>query len=77
MEQTADVLIVGLGCVGLSTTYACTKRGLSVIGFEKHSDTGVIGTASYGHTRIWRVAHGEKRYNDMQEEALQLWEEIE
>lgn len=73
----ADVLIVGLGCVGISTAFSCTKQGLKVIGFERHADTGSIGTASYGHTRIWRTSHNEKRYNEMQEEALEIWREME
>ncbi len=73
----ADVLIVGLGCVGISTAFQCTKQGLKVIGLERHEDTGAIGTASYGHTRIWRTSHNEKRYNEMQEEALVTWREIE
>lgn len=73
----ADVLIVGLGCVGISTAFNCTKNGLKVIGFERHADTGAIGTASYGNTRIWRTSHNEQRYNLMQEEALVTWREME
>jgi glycine/D-amino acid oxidase-like deaminating enzyme len=76
-KYDADVLIVGLGCVGISTAFNCTKNGLKVIGFERHSDTGAIGTASYGHTRIWRTSHNEQRYNLMQEEALVTWREME
>lgn len=70
MEQSskvdADVIIVGLGCVGISTAYSCTKvPGMKVIGLERHSDTGEIGSSSYGHTRIWRTSHNEARYNQM------------
>ena len=71
------MLIVGLGCVGISAAFNLTKQGLSVIGLERHADTGAIGTASYGHTRIWRTSHNEARYNEMQEEALVGWREIE
>ena len=77
VKYDADVLIVGLGCVGISTAFNATKQGLKVIGFERHADTGAIGTASYGLTRIWRTSHNEKRYNDMQEEALEIWREME
>lgn len=76
-KYDADVLIVGLGCVGISTAFNCTKQGLKVIGFERHDDTGAIGTASYGTTRIWRTSHDESRYNQMQMEALEIWREIE
>ncbi len=54
-----------------------TKHGFKTIGFERHSDSGAIGTASYGWTRIWRTSHDDKRYNDMQEEAIEIWREIE
>ncbi len=50
---------------------------MRVIGLERHDDSGAIGTSSYGHTRIWRTSHNEARYNDMQEEALEIWTEIE
>ena len=73
----ADVIIIGLGCVGISTAFQCTKQGLKVIGLERHADTGSIGTASYGHTRIWRTVHDDVRYNEMQREALETWREIE
>jgi len=50
---------------------------MRVIGLERYDDSGAIGTSSYGHTRIWRTSHNESRYNDMQEEALEIWTEIE
>ena len=48
-----------------------------MIGFERQADTEAIFTSSYGHTRIWRTSHDDKRYNHMQEEALEQWREIE
>lgn len=65
MESTKseyDVIIVGLGCVGMATAYYCSKMGLKVLGLERFSDTGSIGTSSYGYTRIWRLAHPDDRY---------------
>ena len=71
------MIIVGLGCVGLSTAYYLTKQGLKVLGLEKYSDSGSIGTASYGHTRIWRLSHNDDRYTQMMSESLEIWKEIE
>jgi glycine/D-amino acid oxidase-like deaminating enzyme len=48
-----------------------------VLGLEQHSDSGSIGTASYGTTRIWRLSHDDYRYTAMQMEALEIWKEIE
>ena len=72
-----DVIIVGLGCVGISAAYYCSKMGLKVLGFERFAEPGSIGTSSYGYTRIWRHAHPEQRYTDMQLEALEIWRELE
>ena len=71
------MIIVGLGCVGMAAAYQCSKRGLKVLGLERFSDSGSIGTSSYGFTRIWRLAHPEQRYTDMQIEAIEDWREIE
>ena len=68
MDQNldADVIIIGLGCVGISTAFNCTRvPRMKVIGLERLSDTGEIGSSSYGHTRIWRTSHPETRYNEM------------
>jgi sarcosine oxidase len=64
-EKQYDVIVVGLGCVGMSSAYQLSKNGYKVLGLEKHSDTGSIGTSSYGLTRIWRISHDDYRYNDM------------
>ena len=52
-----DVIVVGLGCVGLSTTYYWSNKGLKVLGLEMNSSSGELGTSSHGTTRIYR-------YND-------------
>lgn len=71
------MIIVGLGCVGLSAAYYCTKMGLRVLGLERFAESGSIGTSSYGHTRIWRLGHPEDVGMHMQIEALEIWKEIE
>mmetsp|Transcript_26288 Transcript_26288/g.26204 ORF Transcript_26288/g.26204 Transcript_26288/m.26204 type:complete len:143 (-) Transcript_26288:713-1141(-) len=72
-----DTAVVGLGCAGLGISYYFTMKGCKVIGLEKNSDSGAMGTSSYGFTRIWRVTHADKLRNDMMRESLKLWREIE
>lgn len=72
-----DVIVVGLGCVGLSTSLYCAKKGLKVLGLEMYSRPGSMGTSSFGETRLWRITHGSKFKNDMMKEALKLWKEME
>ena len=38
---------------------------------------GTLGSGSVGFGRIWRHAHNEDRYFEMQKEALEIWEEVE
>jgi len=72
-----DLIVVGLGCVGLSTVYHAVKRGWKVLGIERNHDVGALGSGSYGHTRIWRVPHFDNKYNQMMEDGLPLWRQIE
>jgi sarcosine oxidase len=72
-----DVIIVGLGCVGLSTAYYCSKQGLRVLGLERYSNSGSLGSGSAGYGRIWRYMHTEDRFAKMQEEAMEIWRELE
>ena len=76
MEQY-DVIVVGLGCVGISTAYYCAKKGLKVLGIEQFSRPGAIGSSSFGVTRLWRTTHEFKFRNDMMRDAIGLWKELE
>jgi sarcosine oxidase len=75
--DTYDVIIVGLGCVGISTAYYCSKNGMKVLGFEQFSKPGSLGSSSFGETRLWRVTHGNAYKNRMMRDAVKLWREIE
>ena len=66
-----------MGCIGLSTAYYLTSKGLKVLGLEKFSNSGSIGTSSFGDTRIWRFSHSDDRYTNMMGEALEIWREVE
>lgn len=76
-ELVYDVIVIGLGCFGLSTTYYSSKQGLNVLGLERNHESGVMGSGSTGFGRIWRHMHNEDRYFKMQLEAIELWKEIE
>jgi sarcosine oxidase len=71
------VIIVGLGCFGLGTAYYLSKMGLKVLGLDRSHEAGTMGSGSTGYARIWRHLHAEKRYFDMQMEAIEMWKEIE
>jgi len=42
-----------------------------------NSKEGAIGTSSYGETRMWRNGHKQQIKNQMMEEALEMWTELE
>ena len=69
--------MVGLGCFGLGAAYYLQSRGLKVAGFEKASESGIIGSGTVGHGRIWRYLHNEKRYDFMQQESVEIFRELE
>jgi len=81
MEQQNqyDVIIVGLGCYGLSAAYYMSKNGMKVLGVEQHPQSGYFGSSSTGATRIWRKVHFEQnsKLTNMMEEALEIWKEAE
>jgi sarcosine oxidase len=53
-----DVVLVGLGAMGLSTAYHLAKRGQRVIGLERFTLAHAHGS-SHGETRITRLAYWE------------------
>ena len=72
-----DVIVVGLGCAGLSTAYWCAKQGLKVLGLERNHASGALGSSSYGETRIYRILHDLEIHTRMMRDTLPLWKEIE
>ena len=76
-DRAYDVIIVGLGCVGLSAAYYCSKKGLKVLGLEMNSISGEIGTSSHGYTRIYRLNDPSPIKNEMMITSLSMWKEVE
>ena len=72
-----DLIVVGLGCVGLSTTYYCSKKNLKVLGLEMNSTSGEIGTSSSGTTRIYRFTSPDMIKNEMMKVSYGIFKQAE
>ena len=72
-----DVIIVGLGTMGVAAAHALAGRGLRVVGLDQFApphDRGAHG----GGTRMFRTAYMEgAAYVPLVRESLRLWAEIE
>jgi sarcosine oxidase len=72
-----DVAVCGLGAMGSATTYQLAKRGLRVLGLDRHAPPHPMGS-THGDTRITREAIGEGvAYVPLAQRSHQLWREIE
>jgi sarcosine oxidase len=76
VEETADVVVVGLGVIGLSTAHALARRGRRVVGIDRLG-TGHPATSSTGPSRSIRVAYDEPVYAALAREAFEGWERLE
>jgi glycine/D-amino acid oxidase-like deaminating enzyme len=75
-DDTADLLVVGGGVMGLFTAYHASQRFQRVVVLER----GRIGdplTASYGRTRSFRNDYLEAGYTRLAHEAFRQWGEFE
>ena len=75
-DETAELLVVGGGVMGLFTAYHASQRCERVVVLER----GWIGdplTASYGRTRSFRNDYLEAGYTRLAHEAFRLWGEFE
>jgi sarcosine oxidase len=72
-----DVVVCGLGAMGSATTYQLAKRGLRVLGLDRHMPPHALGS-THGDTRITRQAIGEGlAYVPLAQRSHQLWRDIE
>ena len=77
MVETADVIVVGLGAAGAAAAWRLARKGLSVIGFDRHHPPHDRGS-SHGGSRITRQAIGEgDDYVPLALRSHELWREIE
>ncbi|TAM78664.1 MAG: N-methyl-L-tryptophan oxidase [Acidobacteria bacterium] len=72
-----DAVVVGMGGMGSATAYQLARRGLKVLGLEKHNLLHDMGS-SHGLTRIIRLAYYEHpSYVPLLFRAYELWRELE
>lgn len=72
-----DVAVVGLGAAGSATLLQLARRGLKVIGIDRHAPPHAFGS-SHGETRITRRAIGEGlAYVPLAIRSHELWRELE
>jgi sarcosine oxidase len=75
-EAHADVAIVGLGVIGLSTALALARRGLRVVGIDRFG-SGHPATSSTGPSRSIRLAYEQPIYVELAREAVERWRGLE
>jgi sarcosine oxidase len=77
MSLTADVAVVGLGAMGSAALYQLARRGVRVVGFDRHAPPHTLGS-THGLSRIIREAYYEHpRYVPLVQRAYELWAELE
>ena len=72
-----DVIVLGLGAAGSAAAYQLAKRGVRVLGLDRHAPPHDHGS-SHGDTRITRCAIGEgAHYTPLALRSHAIWREIE
>jgi len=72
-----DVIVIGLGAMGSSTSYQLAKKGKRVLGIDQFNPPHKLGS-SHGESRIIRkaIAEGEE-YVPLVLRSYEIWKEIE
>ena len=71
-----DVAVIGGGIHGLSSAYAISKQGKSVVLCEQF-EFGHLRGASHGPTRIFRMSYDDSDYVSMALNSLGMWRKLE
>ena len=76
MARTYDVIVAGVGGMGSAACCHLARRGLRVLGLERHDIPNALGS-SHGQTRIIRLAYAEDpAYVPLLRRAYELWREM-
>jgi sarcosine oxidase len=76
LPQTYDVIVAGVGGMGAAACFQLARRGLRVLGLERHDIPNTRGS-SHGETRIIRLAYSESpAYVPLLTRAFELWREL-
>jgi sarcosine oxidase len=74
---TYDVVVAGLGAMGSAAACELARRGLRVLGLDRHAPPHAFGS-SHGETRIIREAYFEHPvYVPLVQRAFELWRALE
>lgn len=76
MANTYDVIVIGVGAVGAATCYHLAKRGLRVLGLERHAVPHAQG-GSHGYSRQTKIApYIGSPYEPIIKRSYQLFREL-
>ncbi|KAG2492140.1 hypothetical protein HYH03_009631 [Edaphochlamys debaryana] len=76
--KSYDAVVVGLGAYGSAALYHLARRGLKVLGIERHASIGHTYGSSHGATRITRLAYFEgPQYYGLIKRSLALFMDLE
>ncbi|HET9126084.1 MAG TPA: N-methyl-L-tryptophan oxidase [Solirubrobacteraceae bacterium] len=76
-RRSVDAIILGLGAMGSAVTLQLARRGMDVIGIDRHHPPHDLGS-THGDTRITRLAIGEgPEYVPLVRRSHALWRELE
>src|SRR6266566_1538011 len=77
MQQTYDVIVLGLGGMGTATVFELARRGRRVLGLEQFA-VGHDRGSSHGSTRVIRKAYYEHAdYVPLLHRAYERWFDLE
>lgn len=76
MAESADVVVVGAGAMGVATAWWLAKQGRGVVLLEQF-DRGHSNGSSHGQTRVFRVAYRDRIYTALAARSIPLWRELE
>ena len=78
MEQNSqyELIIIGGGCIGLSSAYHAAKRGLKTLVIEKSSYFNDQGSSA-GHSRQFRLQYAQAYMAELCIASQDFWQELE
>ncbi len=74
--RRVDVVVIGLGAMGIATTWQLARRGCTVIGVEQF-EQGHSRGSSHGGVRIFRYTYPAPYYTALTQQALPWWCQLE
>lgn len=77
MARSHEVAVIGLGATGSATVEALARRGVRVLGLDRHAPPHALGS-THGETRMIREAYFEAPfYVPLVQRAFDAWERLE